>query len=41
VAARHVVRFTKSGILAGKKSSYKKAVVQVTNGQTIDIYSNL
>ena len=41
VAARQVVRFTKSGTLAGKKSSYKKAVVHVSEGQTIDIYSNL
>ena len=41
VPARQVVRFTKSGVLAGKKSSYKKAVVEVRSGETIDIYSNL
>lgn len=34
-------RYTKSGIIAGKKSGYKKAVVQVADGDTIDLYSNI
>ena len=34
-------RFTKSGVLSGKTSSYKKAVVTVADGDTIDFYSNI
>ena len=34
-------RYTKSGIIAGKKASFKKAVVTVANGETIDFYSNI
>lgn len=34
-------RFTKSGMITGKTKAYKKALVQVTEGETIDLYSNL
>ncbi|WP_417885981.1 50S ribosomal protein L23 [Zunongwangia sp.] len=34
-------RFTKSGMITGKTSAYKKAFVQVAEGETIDLYSNL
>ena len=34
-------RFTKSGMITGKTKSYKKAVVQVAEGDTIDFYSNI
>jgi len=34
-------RYTKTGIQTGKTNAYKKAVVQVTEGETIDFYSNL
>ncbi|APG61165.1 50S ribosomal protein L23 [Christiangramia salexigens] len=34
-------RFTKSGMITGKTKAYKKAVVQVAEGETIDLYSNL
>jgi len=34
-------RFTKSGIVKGKESSYKKAVVTLKEGDTIDFYSNI
>ena len=34
-------RYTKSGMITGKTSAYKKAVVQVAEGETIDLYSNL
>jgi large subunit ribosomal protein L23 len=34
-------RYTKSGMITGKISAYKKALVQVTEGETIDLYSNL
>ncbi|MCH4823969.1 50S ribosomal protein L23 [Gramella lutea] len=34
-------RYTKSGMITGKTNAYKKAVVQVAEGETIDLYSNL
>ncbi|MDT0642330.1 50S ribosomal protein L23 [Zunongwangia sp. F363] len=34
-------RYTKSGMITGKTSAYKKAMVQVAEGETIDLYSNL
>ena len=34
-------RYTKSGILRGKVAAFKKAVVTVAEGQTIDFYSNI
>lgn len=32
-------RFTKSGVISGRKPSYKKAFVTVAAGETIDLYS--
>jgi large subunit ribosomal protein L23 len=34
-------KFTKSGMITGKTNAYKKAIVQVAEGETIDLYSNL
>ena len=34
-------RYTKTGIVTGKTNAYKKAIVQVTEGDTIDFYSNI
>ncbi len=34
-------RYTKNGLMTGKTSAYKKAVVQVSDGDTIDLYSNI
>ncbi len=34
-------RYTKSGIIKGKTVPFKKAVVTVAEGQTIDFHSNL
>ena len=34
-------RFTKTGMVTGKTTAYKKAIVQVAEGDTIDLYSNL
>lgn len=34
-------RYTKNGVVSGKSSAYKKAVVQVAEGDTIDLYSNI
>jgi large subunit ribosomal protein L23 len=35
------MRYTKRGIQRGKVAAFKKAVVTVAEGQTIDFYSNL
>lgn len=34
-------RYAKTGIQHGKTNAYKKAIVQVTEGESIDFYSNL
>ena len=34
-------RYTKTGVVTGKTSAVKKALVQVAEGETIDLYSNL
>jgi len=34
-------RFTKSGVIAGKTKAYKKAIVTLAKGNTIDFYSNI
>ncbi len=34
-------RYTKSGIISGKTSAYKKAIVTLAEGNTIDFYSNI
>ena len=34
-------RFTKAGVISGRKPSYKKAYVTVAEGETIDLYSNI
>jgi len=34
-------RYTKAGIVSGRKPSYKKAFVTVKEGETIDLYANL
>ena len=34
-------RYTRSGIIRGKVAAFKKAVVTVAEGETIDFYSNL
>ena len=34
-------RYTKSGLLEGKTSAYKKALVTLKKGDTIDFYSNI
>ena len=33
-------KYTKSGLIQGKTASYKKAIVQVQEGETIDFYPN-
>ncbi len=34
-------RYTKAGLIRGKVAAFKKAVVTVAEGQTIDFYSNI
>lgn len=34
-------RYTKAGVINGRKPSYKKAFVTVAEGDTIDLYSNI
>ena len=34
-------RYSKSGIIRGKVAAFKKAVVTVAEGQTLDFYSNI
>ena len=34
-------RYTKSGIIEGKTNAYKKAIVTLKEGETIDFYSNI
>jgi len=34
-------RYTKTGVQTGKTNAYKKAIVQVAEGDTIDFYNNL
>ena len=34
-------RYTKAGILSGRTASYKKAIVKLAAGETIDFYSNI
>jgi large subunit ribosomal protein L23 len=34
-------RFTKTGIQSGRKNTFKKAIITLAEGQTIDFYSNI
>jgi large subunit ribosomal protein L23 len=34
-------RYTKAGVLAGRKPNYKKAIVTLAEGEIIDFYSNV
>lgn len=41
VAPKRRSRYTKSGIIEGASSAYKKAIVTLKEGDTIDFYSNI
>ncbi len=41
VPAKNKSRYTKSGVISGKVSAYKKAVVTLKEGDRIDFYSNI
>ena len=34
-------RYTKAGVLAGRKPNYKKAIITLAEGEVIDFYSNV
>ena len=34
-------RYTKGGVISGKTNAYKKAIVTLEKGQSIDFYSNI
>ena len=40
-AGKRKTRFTKTGIVAGKVPAFKKAVVTLAEGETIDFFSNI
>ena len=41
VPGKNKSRFTKAGVIEGRKPGYKKAFVTVAEGETIDLYSNI
>lgn len=41
VKGKSMTRYTKTGILEGRSSDRKKAVVTLVEGDTIDLYSNI
>ena len=41
IPAKAKVRYTKSGVASGRKPSYKKAIVSLVEGDTIDFYENI
>ena len=41
VAPKVKQRYTKSGLLRGAQQAYKKAIVTLKDGETIDFYSNI
>ncbi|HEY9007286.1 50S ribosomal protein L23 [Ohtaekwangia sp.] len=41
VMGKKKTRYTKTGILSGRRPGYKKAVVTLAQGEVIDFYSNV
>jgi large subunit ribosomal protein L23 len=40
-AGKRIQRFTKSGMVNGSKRAFKKAIVTLKNGQTIDFFESV
>ncbi len=38
---KRATKYTKKGLVSGKKGAYKKAIVQLAEGEIIDFYSNI
>jgi large subunit ribosomal protein L23 len=41
VPGKNKTRFTKAGYVKGRKPSFKKALVTVADGETIDLYASI
>ena len=41
VPGKNKTRYTKKGFVQGQKPSFKKAMVTVAKGETLDLYSNI
>jgi large subunit ribosomal protein L23 len=41
VPGKNKTRYTKAGFIKGRKPSFKKAMVTVAEGETIDLYANI
>ena len=41
VPGKNKTRYTKKGFVQGQKPAFKKAMVTVAEGETIDLYSNI
>jgi len=39
--ANRSVKYTKSGVISAKTNAYKKAIVQVKEGESIEIFNNM
>lgn len=40
-AGKKKSRYTKSGVISGKSSAYKKAIITLKEGEVIDFFSNI
>lgn len=40
-AGKRSSRYTKAGLVRGQKNAFKKAIVTLKDGETIDFYSNI
>ena len=40
-AGKRPARYTKAGLVKGQKTSFKKAIVTLKEGESIDFYSNI
>lgn len=40
-AGKRMQRYTKTGLISGRSKAYKKAVVTLAEGETIDFFSNI
>ncbi|MCC5920033.1 MAG: 50S ribosomal protein L23 [Cyclobacteriaceae bacterium] len=41
IPGKKKTKYTKSSVVSGKTSSYKKAIIQVADGEMIDFYSGI
>jgi len=41
IMGKKKVRYTKAGVLSGRKQNTKKAIVTLASGEVIDFYSNV